>query len=49
MAVVTLYCPRCDREKTGEEKEAWTRLRKHVELAHPDYDPLWADEEDLTK
>lgn len=39
---VSIFCPRCDREKSGLTfVSAWAALRAHVEVNHPEYDPLW--------
>lgn len=36
------FCPRCDKEFSGlTETLALAEVIKHVERAHPDYDPDW--------
>lgn len=42
----TLYCPRCDREKSGINLvAAWAELTDHIRNAHPEYDPDWYKDE----
>ena len=40
--VYTMYCPRCDRVKTGTtEDDVLEQVKKHVAENHQDHDPLW--------
>jgi len=40
-----MYCPVCDRKYDSEKskKDTLDKVKKHVELQHPDYDPEWWD------
>ena len=46
MKVVALWCPSCDRMFVGLSfPDALEKTKKHVDKAHPDYDPNWYDQE----
>lgn len=40
-------CPRCSRTyiSTSSMDEAEETTKEHVSLAHPEYDPYWADDD----
>lgn len=45
MALTTMYCPRCDRSYTEDTyNETLEKVKKHVELQHPNHDPDWTED-----
>lgn len=40
-----MYCPRCDNPYTSTKSndDALEKVKKHVEVQHPDHDANWTD------